>query len=269
MSIWGNRIVLLSELRKNQGKWMNFSSVAVRSTLSGDNLELHSTSTTKIGFDTGHDKLMASKDAWSQDKTPSMGTLESIDGRVSCFEITDKRGRCGRVSLGTFRRPPMEDSFDAKTEADDILESLANMRYIGCRQCLCELEQSRDGTTQPCKRCLSVSWKYDFSTIETVRPFRLFVETKCNRKVPLTVFPDVFNRLKSSDLIRNVFHLSEIAKHGWEKRSELIIYCEKIFDGKERVFMVLQGNSGESDTVVSEELYFLKDIGEKSVKDKS
>ncbi|XP_065059816.1 uncharacterized protein LOC135687234 isoform X2 [Rhopilema esculentum] len=230
MSIWGNRTMLLSELRKNQGNWMNFSFVAVRSTLSGDSLELHSTSTTKIGFVPGHDKLMASKDAWSQDKTPSIGTLESIDGRVTCLEITDKQGRCGRVSLGTFQRPPTEDSFDAKTEADNILESLANMKYIGCRQCLCELEQSRDGTTQPCKRCLSVSWKYDFSTVETVRPFRLFVETKCDRNVPVTVFPDVFNRLKSSDLITNVFHLSEIAKHGWENRSELIIYCEKIFD---------------------------------------
>lgn len=257
MSIWGKQTLRLPLLRKNQGNWLHFTMVAVRSLVTGDGLELHTTSETMINLSSEEQEPALSP---NQRRDQCSNKTKNIMGVIKSMQLTSKDGNNFLLSPATFNVASTssilitDESMAAKQIQD--WKTLSTVLYTACSNCFSEIPCGADGVFMSCTRCVNTTWKYDFATIETMRPFNISIETG-GSDISISVYPSVFNGQKSEEVFLNLFQLCSMAKHTSWTDSGARRYIADIFKRNNFLFIVSFGGPGESDTIDCNETYFL------------
>ena len=262
MSVWGKQTFRLPLLRKNQGNWLRFTMVAVRSLVTGDGLELHTTSDTVIDISSKEpDSALSS----SQTGPQYSDETKNFVGSIKSIQLTRKDGSDFWLSPATFN---VASSLSASITDESVTanrtkdwKTLSNVLYTACNNCFSEIPCGPVDGFASCKRCVNNLWKYDFATVETLRPFNILIDTGAS-DVSVSVYPSVSNGHKSKEVFANLFRLCYVAKQASWTDSVAKCCIAKIFKRKDFRFIVSFGGNGSSERIDCNETYFLKSLAE-------
>ena len=260
MSIWGKQTFRLPLLRKNQGNWLRFTMVAVRSSVTGDGLELHTTSDTVIDISSMKpDSALSSSQMGAQYSKET----KNVVGSIKSIQLRRKDGSNFWLSPATFNvasnsSASVTDEIVTANRAQDW-KTLSTVLYTACSNCFSEISCGADDGFTSCKRCVSNTWKYDFATIETLRPFNILIDAGAS-DVSVSVYPSVLNGHKSNEVFANLFQLCSMAKQASWMGLVAKSCISNIFKRKDFMFIVSLGGPGSSDTIDCNETYLLKSL---------
>ena len=238
---------MLSILRKNHGKWLKFERLAVHTLSNGIDLELHPISDTVV---TPYRVSEWSNEYCSEDKKARRDVLEKVKGSIRFIEFLDKKGNNIKISSDLLNKA-------TDNRANDILSSFQDFIYASCSHCFSELEN------EECRRCLKLSWKYDFKHSDMLRPFKLNIIGESLDPLPVTVFPKDFDRLKGKVPLETILQICKSMKDAPRAVCELKDSIARIFEPKEYVFYVSKEETDGSDTFTKQGMCLLKDVKEK------
>ena len=246
-------------LRKNHGKWVNFARLAVRTLSTGDGLELHSKSDTVL---TVHRVSLQPDEYCSLEKRKCESLQKQIKGSIGSLEFLDKRGNTFTLSQNILDEVSSSCSSVFENKPSDIFAFFGDIMYTACSNCLSELEILSNGECKECKRCIKMSWKYDFKKIEMLWPFKLLITRGELDPLSVAVFPDDFDRMKSKVPLKYILQIYRSAKEIPRKAPDLKENISRLFQPREYLFYVSRYETDGSNTPTREEVYLLKDVEE-------